>query len=134
MRGEQAMLYSKAKKEALAIHKRTVDKYNATITDVQKKGEALYGTRKQSVVRIEEIENLINSIANTPKDFERKLMRIKAARVNFRETEKYADEAYRNAIKSGAGVAVGIGAGIAVASMAPTAAMWVATTFGTAST
>ena len=36
--------------------------------------------------------------------------------------------------KTGGGVAAGIAAGVGVAGLAPTAAMWIATTFGTAST
>ena len=128
------MLFSKTKKEALTIHERAVNKYNSTIADVQKKCELLYVARQQSVIKIEEIENLINSIANTPKEFESSLTLIKTERMRFRETEDYAVEAYQNAIKSGASVAAGVGAGAAVASLAPTAAMWVATTFGTAST
>lgn len=55
-------------------------------------------------------------------------------REKFRKTETYAAEAMDAAVKSGAGVAAGVAGGAAVASMAPTAAMWVATTFGTAST
>ncbi|WP_101909253.1 hypothetical protein [Marasmitruncus massiliensis] len=128
------MLFSGAKKEAFAIHERAVSKYNTTLANVQKKCEELYVTRQQCVIKIEEIERLINSIANTPKEFECSLSLIKTERMKFRETESYAAEAYQNAIKSGVGVAASVGAGAAVASLAPTAAMWVATTFGTAST
>jgi len=128
------MLYSKAKKEALALHEEAISKYNSAITDVQTKCEILYTARQQSIVLIEEIERLINSIANTPKEFERSLILIEASRMKFRETEKYAAEAYQNAIKSGVGAVAGVGTGATVASLAPTAAMWIATTFGTAST
>ena len=128
------MLYSKAKKEALANHESAVNKYNSAHANVQKKCELLYDARQQSVISIEKIEYLINSIANTPKEFESSLTIIEAERLRFRETENYAAEAYQNAIKSGVGVATGVGAGVAVATMAPTAAMWIATTFGTAST
>jgi hypothetical protein len=128
------MLFSGAKKEALVIHKKAVDKYNATITDVQRKCEALYVMRQQAVIKIEEIETLINCIANTTKEFDYSLSRIKTARMKFRETENYAAEAYQNAVRSRARVAAGVASGAAVASLAPTAAMWVATTFGTAST
>lgn len=128
------MLFTSTKKEALTIHERAVSKYNNTITSVQKKCEELYVTRQHSIIKIEEIENLINSIANTPKEFEHSLSLIKTERKRFRDTENYAAEAYQNAIKSGLGVAAGVGAGITVASLAPTAAMWIATTFGTAST
>lgn len=128
------MLFNDAKKNALAVHKRAVDKYNGVVRDVQRKGEELYGLRKKSIVNIEICEKLINSIANMPKDFNAKLVRIEAGIIEFRNTEKYAEEAYQTAIKSGVGVAAGVGVGAAIAVMAPTAAMWVATTFGVAST
>lgn len=128
------MLFSKTKKEALTIHERAVKKYNETIANVQNKCEELYVMRQQSIIKIEEIEELINAIANTPKEFERSLSIIKTERMKFRETENYAAEAYQNTIKSGVGIATGVAGGAAIAGMAPTAAMWVATTFGTAST
>lgn len=128
------MLNNDIKKNALDIHKRAVDKYNDTVKDVRSSGEKLYGLRKKSIANIEICENLINSIANTPKEFNAKLVKIEADIIEFRNTESYAEEAYQEAIKSGAGVAAGVGAGATIAAMAPTAAMWVATTFGTAST
>jgi hypothetical protein len=128
------MLFQGTKKEALAIHKSAVEKYNNTITDVQKKCETLYVARQKSAVIIEEIEALVNSIANASKEFSRPLARVRTEKMRFRETEKYAAESYEAAVKSGGGVAAGVTAGGAIASMAPTAAMWVATTFGTAST
>jgi len=128
------MLFSGVKKEAFALHKKTVEKYNATITDVQNKCELLYDTRQESTIKIEEIEEFIKSIANTPKKFERSLSLIRTAHMKFRETVNYATEANKSTIKSGTGAAVGVGAGATVASLGPTAAMWVATTFGTAST
>ncbi|MDR1194162.1 MAG: hypothetical protein LBK98_08390 [Peptococcaceae bacterium] len=128
------MLNSDAKKEALSIHGKASDKYNATIAEVQKKCEQLYFTRQWAIVEIEAVEALISSVANTPKEFETKMSSIKTERIKFRETESYAAEAYQNAKSSGVNVMAGVAAGMAFASMAPTAAMWAATTFGTAST
>ena len=128
------MLYAKPKKEALAIHERAVNKYNTQYQTMEKLGTQLYERRQDSVSLIHEIEFLVNSIANRPKEFEKKISDIRAAREKFRETEAYAAEAMEAAVKSGAAVAAGVAGGAAVASMAPTAAMWVATTFGTAST
>jgi len=128
------MLYSGVKKDALAIHKRAVDKYNTLYTDFQHKCEQLYVLRQASVAKIKEIESLINSVANTPKEFEKSLSVIKTERRIFRQTEEFAAEAYQTAIKTGVSAVAGVGAGAAVASIAPTAAMWVATIFGTAST
>lgn len=62
------------------------------------------------------------------------MVKIEAGKIEFRNTESYAEEAYQKAIKSGVGAAVGVGAGATIAAVASTAAMWVATTFGTAST
>ena len=128
------MLYNDTKKNALAIHKKAVDNYNSIVKDIQRSGEELYGLRKKSIINIEICENLINSISNTPKELNAKLVKIEAYIIEFRNTENYAEEAYQKAIKSGVGVAAGIGVGATIAAMAPTAAMWVATTFGTAST
>ncbi|MCL2200924.1 MAG: hypothetical protein FWB75_03075 [Oscillospiraceae bacterium] len=128
------MLNNNTKKEALAIHERAVNKYNGILGDVQKWGLKLYELRKDSIIKIEICENLINSIANTPKEINAKLVKIEADIIAFRNTENYAQEACQSAIKSGVGAAVGVGAGATVAALAPTAAMWVATTFGTAST
>ena len=128
------MLYAKPKKEALAIHERAVNKYNTQYQKMEKLGNQLYERRRDSITIIHEIEFLVNSIANRPKEFDKKISDIQAAREKFRETEAYAAEAMEAAVKSGAAVAAGVAGGAAVASMAPTAAMWVATTFGTAST
>ena len=128
------MLFLEAKKEALAIHEGAVKKYNTTLENFQREGEQLYLSRQLSVAAITEIEFLINSIANTPKEFEKKLFAIEVERIKFRQTEEYAAEAYQTAIKGGAGMAAGAAGGAAIAAMAPTVAMWVATTFGTAST
>ena len=127
------MFYSKAKKEALQIHERAVDRYNKTYAKMQTEGESLYLVRKNALDLVRDIEELINSIANSPKEFEAKLEKVQSERMKFRKTEEYAKQAHDDAVKSGASAAAGIVGGAAVA-VAPTAAMWVATTFGTAST
>lgn len=128
------MFYKQTKKDALLIHENAVKKYNTEYQTTEKQGEALYQQRKEAQTLLGNIENLINSIANTPKDFSVSISRIQAEREMFCATEKYAEEALKSEIKSGVGIAAGVATGAAVASMAPTAAMWVATTFGTAST
>lgn len=128
------MLYVKPKKEALVIHEKAVAKYNVAFQKMEQLGSHLYGKRCDCVTLIHEIESLVNSIANRPKEFEKKISEIQAAREKFHETETYAAEAMDAAVKSGVSVAAGIAGGAAVASIAPPAAMWVATTFGTAST
>lgn len=128
------MLYTKAKKEALSIYEHAVKKYNNTYQTMQETGSRLYSLRQDSVKLIQEIELLLNSIANKPKEFEKTISDIQAEQKKFRDAEEYAAEAMKAAVKSGISVAAGVAGGAAVASMAPSAAMWVATTFGTAST
>lgn len=128
------MLYTKAKKEALSIYEHAVEKYNNTYQAMQETGSRLYSLRQDSVKLIQEIELLLNSIANKPKEFEKTISDIQAEQKKFRDAEEYAAEAMKAAVKSGISVAAGVAGGAAVASMAPSAAMWVATTFGTAST
>ena len=128
------MLYTKAKKEALSNYEHAVEKYNNTYQTMQETGSRLYSLRQDSVKLIQEIELLLNSIANKPKEFEKTISDIQAEQKKFRDAEEYAAEAMKAAVKSGISVAAGVAGGAAVASMAPSAAMWVATTFGTAST
>lgn len=128
------MLYAKPKKEALAIHERAVSKYNDAFKKMNQLGEHLYAKRHDCVTLLHEIELLVNSIANHPKEFEKKISEIQAERKKFQDTEVYAEKAMDAAVKSGFSMAAGAAGGAAVASIAPTVAMWVATTFGTAST
>lgn len=122
------------KKRALEIHQRAVDKYNSTYEKLQSSGNRLYMKRKNVVPLIEDIEKLINSIANTPKEFETTLGKIRMERDQFLATDAYAEEAYKSTLKTGAGMVAGVAGGAAVAGMAPNAMMWIATTFGKAST
>jgi len=128
------MLNIGTKKEALKIHEATVKQYNDTHSRMTKSCETLYLRRKESVAIIEDIEDLINSITNSPKDFSTTMSSVATERLLFRQTEEYAKEAYRAAIKAEGGAAAAVAGGTALAALGPSAAMWVATTFGTAST
>ena len=123
------MFNNTLKKEALRIHKDTLDKYNASYEKMRRACEELYTIRVESVELIQLIERVINSIANTPKEFDTQLGKIGRELIKFRETEEYTREAYNASIKAGVNIVGGAAAG-----MAPTALMSIATTFGTAST
>ena len=121
------MLYAKPKKEALAIHERAVSKYNVAFQKMERLGGHLYEKRCDCVTLLHEIEFLVNSIANRPKEFEKKISEIQAEQKKFQETKAYAAEAMEAAVKSGISVASGTAGGVATAK-------WVATIFGTEST
>lgn len=108
--------------------------YNTAFTAMSDKGFSLLRQRERSTDLIELVEAVVNSIANTPKSFDADFQQIDLLKAQFLEAEEFAQKDLQAARASAAGAGAGITAGAAVASVAPTAAMWVATTFGTAST
>lgn len=111
-----------------------ISKYNETYSIVNSSGESLLEKRNAAVILIEDTEKLVNSIARHPKSYDRDIAEINIERQKFKGTIEYAKEQEKVLKKSVGNVAAGAAAGVGVASLAPTAAMWVATTFGTAST
>lgn len=128
------MFNNNLKKEALKIHEKTLAEYNASYGIMGKSCELLYEIRGKSVELIKLVQEVVNSIANTPKQFDTELGKIGKELTKFKETEQYAKEAYDASLKVGVNIVGGTTAGIGIASMAPTALMSIATTFGTAST
>ncbi|WP_433703458.1 hypothetical protein [Prescottella equi] len=111
-----------------------IAEYNGAFTAMNDKGLSLLRQRERSTDLIELVELLVNSIANTPKTFETDFDEIEVNKAQFLAAEEFARKDLEAAKRSAAGAGAGFTAGAAVASMAPTAALWVATTFGTAST
>ena len=128
------MFNSSLKKEALRIHEETLNRYNNSYEEMGKSCNQLYEVRGKSVELIRLVQRVVNSIANTPKEFGIELGKIGKELSDFNETEEYAKEAYNASIKAGTNIVEGAAAGLGMASMAPTALMSIATTFGTAST
>ncbi len=128
------MFNSSLKKEALRIHDDTLKRYNVSYEKMSDACKKLYVIRSDSVNLIKLVEQVINSIVNTPKEFDTQLGKVGKELTKFRETEEYAKEAYNASVKAGMNIVGGAATGIGMASMAPTALMSIATTFGTATT
>lgn len=111
-----------------------VDQYNAAYTTMNDNGATLHRERIRSVDLIVHVEALVNSIANRPKEFETEIKEIRKHKESFIDVCEFAKAELETAKKSALGAGAGVATGAAIASVAPTAAMWVATTFGTAST
>lgn len=111
-----------------------VDQYNDAHTIMNDNGATLYRERTRAVDMIMHIEDLVNSIANRPKDFDTEIAEIQTHRESFVSVCELAKAELEAAKKSALGAGAGVGAGVAIVSVAPTVAMWAATTFGTAST
>ena len=111
-----------------------INEYNDAYTLMNDKGLQLYIERCKAIDTIKLSEALINSIANHPKEFDTEFEEINRERKEFTDSCEFADRELKAAREAAGGAGVGAAAGASVAFMAPTAAMWVATTFGTAST
>lgn len=111
-----------------------IKKYNKEYENLSSKGNALFNQRERSIDLLEKVEQLINSIANSPKSFTVDIEEVKVKKAEFKSECDFAKKKLKAAKKSAAGTGAGVAGGATVAAMAPSAAMWVATTFGTAST
>lgn len=82
-----------------------------------------------------EIQNLFTVIRNAPDDLKIQYEQAAEVCVNWKQQVDYIEASFEEAATESTGRgAVGVGAGVAVATLGPTAAMGVATTFGVAST
>lgn len=111
-----------------------VSRYNMAYAEFENNGSAILRQRERSVDLLENVENLVNSVANHPKSFDAEFKDMQLYKKEFKDVCNYATQELDAAKKSMMGVGAGVTGGMAVASLAPSAAMWVATTFGTAST
>ena len=112
----------------------SITEYNDAYTLMNDKGIKLFVERSRATDTVENVEGLINSIANRPKTFDADFEEININRGKFIESCEFANKELQAAREAAGGAGAGLAAGASVAFMAPTAAMWIATTFGTAST
>lgn len=114
-------------------YERAIIDYNDAYTLLSDAGMSLHMERSRSIDLLGLVEALANSIANKPKSFDTDIEQVSCNKREFTEAEEFAKRELDTARKSAMGAGAGFAAGVTVASMAPTAAMWVVTTFGTAS-
>ena len=112
----------------------SINEYNDAYTLMNDKGVQLFMERNRATDTITLVETLVNSIANRPKSFDKEFDEIRTNRNNFITACEFGERELQAARDAVSGAGAGLAAGASVAFMAPSAAMWVATTFGTAST
>lgn len=112
----------------------SINEYNEEYSKMNDEGLNLYIQRTRAVDVIDNVTELVGSIANSPKSFDSDFEEISKNKMVFKGAEAFAEKELDDARKAASGAGAGIAAGAAVMSAAPTAAMWIATTFGTAST
>ena len=128
------MFNSDLRERAIEALKQAGAVYNLEYDDMIEHVEALHKKRLYARDLLIDVENYINRVANKPQEFEKRLGEIRVRRLQFDdEVEKFKKDA-DNADGLGGLAGAGALAGAGVAVMGPTAAMAIATTFGTAST
>ena len=128
------MFYNQAKKKALKSLQDAEANFNKLATEANDKALELYSLRKSAVKAIERVEKYVNTLANTPKEFEKEIAEVRKEIGFFSAAVEIEKENASANIKGAGAAAGGMAAGGAVAALGPTAAMAIATTFGTAST
>lgn len=128
------MLNSSIKKEAVERLKRAIRQYEKSSKVLQNNAIKLHNARTYGTDVIGKIEVYINTLANTPKEFDKSFEQVQLNLASFRVLSEISYDEKEMIKLAGGGTAVGVAAGVATAALAPTAAMAIATTFGTAST
>lgn len=128
------MLNNNLKKRAIERLKSAESIYNQLAKDGNDYAMSLYSLRKSAALAIERIEKYINSLANSPKEFQKEIAAVLLDISEFCEAVRIEEENASDNIKAAGMASGGISAGGVIAGLGPTAAMAIATTFGTAST
>ncbi|WP_033542832.1 hypothetical protein [Planococcus sp. CAU13] len=128
------MLNSSMKKEAIKKLENSITSYEKSTKKLQTKAISLHNTRSYGVDVINKIEEYINTLANTPKEFEKTIEKVEINLSSFKALTEISYDEKEMIRLAGGGTAIGVAAGVATAAIAPTAAMALATTFGVAST
>ena len=124
------------RREAIEKLKEAIERHEALRQRVDRGSVQLFGQRQRAASDvIDPVERYVNLLANSPKEFDRSVAEFRIEANRFSETVRHFEtEAARSAKIGSATGAAGAMAGVGVAALGPSAAMAIATTFGTAST
>lgn len=124
------------KEEAIVALKAAQAKHETEATFVGEAAARLFELRQSSSEQIiTQVESYINTLTNSPKEFDKTFAEYRAEFETFNAIIAVIEAAAAKAdMQAGAGAAAGVATGVGVAALAPSAAMAIATTFGTAST
>lgn len=130
------MLNNNLRNSAVRKFESAKDTYEELADDVRNESETLMNERKKECHKIiAEVEEMFSKVANRPKVFDKAFAEYKAEFKVFNNILNNIREEIRRAnLKTSGTAGAGFMAGAGVATLAPTAAMAIATTFGTAST
>lgn len=130
------MLNNELRNSAVRNFESAKDTYEDLAAEVRNESEILMDLRKNECYKIiTEIEKMFSKIANKPKVFDKAFAQYKSEfKVFTNILNDIREEVRRTNLQTSGTAGAGLMAGAGVATLAPTAAMAIATTFGTAST
>lgn len=132
---EMNILNSTLKKEALDELYKVNKAYEEVYTEAVNKTVNFHNSKLVASELIKKVEKYINTIANSPKEIKSTVIEITLNRSGFEELiDDLEIENAKNVKISGSSAGAGVLAGAGIAAFGPTAAIAIATTFGTAST
>ncbi|WP_006499639.1 hypothetical protein [Limosilactobacillus mucosae] len=112
-----------------------ISKYESVAKKTKRNINSLYLERTKLKKRLDNSMTLINKFRNTPQEINFRVSKIKINMNRYQGILDAAEEQYKNDVTTAGGTAAaGLATGVGVAALAPSAAMAIATTFGTAST
>ena len=129
--GEAVTSMISGRKSARAELRKAVDRHIVVCRHVVYASERLHEQRTHAVEVVKRAEEYMNCLADSPKEFRKNVERCRVEDGLFEDDLKRFQQDYGRATWGGA---VGSVAGVGIVSLGPTAALAVATTFGTAST
>ena len=134
-RANAHMFNGPARRAAVENLRESLTEHETLRGQVEQSSVRLFEKRQRVVSEvIEPVEEYVNELANTPKEFDKT---VRAFRVEINRFDSIVQRIQTEAATSekigGVGMA-GAAAGAGLAALGPTAAMAIATTFGTAST
>lgn len=130
------MFNHKTKQQAIKTLERTQESYEEWISELTQRAKDLFDQRVSTAEEIiQACEDYINTLANSPKEFDKSVAEYKVEYEQFRDLSHQIEiEVKKQARVRKSTVGAGVATGAGVAALGPSAAMAVATTFGTAST
>lgn len=130
------MLNHNIKKQAIQRLKSAQQQYETLAADVMQQAQSLFALRQSTAESvIQACEDYINTLVNSPKEFDKSVTAFKVSYQEFTNLSHQIEiEANQQAAVRQSTVGAGVMAGAGVAALGPSAAMAIATTFGTAST
>ena len=130
------MFNSSARREAIKKLNGSVQSHETIRKQVERATMELFKQRQRAAAEvIKPVEEYVNLLANSPKEFDKGVAQFRIEVNRFAKTVQHIEVDAKRSTKIGSSTGVaGAAAGVGVAAFGPSAAMAVATTFGTAST